>query len=67
MSKWASAAPNSGYCFNDHDLHTFFHRLSSNRPTKCGKEKYPFDGHCQCEKEMDDHLLASQQIFKMSR
>jgi hypothetical protein len=21
-------------------------------------------GHCQCKKEMDDHLLASQQIFE---
>jgi hypothetical protein len=32
------------------------HRLSINRPTKRGKEKSPSDGHCQCEKEMDDHL-----------
>jgi hypothetical protein len=40
------------------------HRLSVNRPTKLGKEKFPFDGHIQCEKEMDDHLLACQQIFK---
>jgi hypothetical protein len=29
-----------------------------------GKEKSPSDGHCQCEKEMDDHLLACQQIFE---
>jgi hypothetical protein len=34
------------------------HRLSINRPTKRGKEKSPSDGYCQCEKEMDDHLLA---------
>jgi hypothetical protein len=40
------------------------HRLSINRPTKRGKEKSPSDGHCQCEKEMDDHLLACQQIFE---
>jgi hypothetical protein len=33
-------------------------RLSINRPTKRGKENSPSDGHCQCEKEMDDHLLA---------
>jgi hypothetical protein len=38
-----------------------YHILSINRPTKCGKEKSPSDGHCQCEKEMDDHLLACQQ------
>jgi hypothetical protein len=41
------------------------HKLSINRPTKRGKEKSPSDGHCQCEKEMDDHLLACQQIFKI--
>jgi hypothetical protein len=40
------------------------HRLSINRPTKRGKEKSPSDGHCQCKKEMDDHLLACQQIFE---
>jgi hypothetical protein len=33
------------------------HRLSLNRPTKRGKEKSPSDGHCQFEKEMNDHLL----------
>jgi hypothetical protein len=32
--------------------------------TKRGKEKSLSDGHCQCEKEMDDHLLAYQQIFE---
>jgi hypothetical protein len=32
--------------------------------TKRGKEKSRFDGHCQCEKDMDDHLLACQQFFK---
>jgi hypothetical protein len=36
------------------------HRLSINRPTKIEKEKVPSDGHCQCEKEMDNHLLACQ-------
>jgi hypothetical protein len=40
------------------------HRLSINKPTKRGKEKFPFDGHCQCEKAMDDHLLACQQILE---
>jgi hypothetical protein len=40
------------------------HRLSINRPTKRGKEKSPSDGHCHCEKEMDDHLLACLQIFE---
>jgi hypothetical protein len=40
------------------------HRLSINRPTKRGKEKSLSDGHCPCEKEMDDHLLACQQIFE---
>jgi hypothetical protein len=34
------------------------HRLSSNRLTKRGKE------NSQCEKEMDDHLLACQQILE---
>jgi hypothetical protein len=42
----------------------FSHRLSINKPTKRGKEKSPFDGHCQCEKEMDNHLLACQQILE---
>jgi hypothetical protein len=36
------------------------HRLSFNRPRKRGKKKSPSDGHYQCEKEMDDHLLACQ-------
>jgi hypothetical protein len=27
-------------------------------------KRSPFDGHFQCEKEMDDHLLAWQQIFE---
>jgi hypothetical protein len=35
-------------------------KLSINRPTKRGKEKSPSNGHCQCEKEMEDHLLACQ-------
>jgi hypothetical protein len=38
----------------------YTHRLSINRPIKCGKEKSPSDGHCHCEKEMDDHLVACQ-------
>jgi hypothetical protein len=42
------------------------HRLSINIPTKRGKEKSPSDGHCQCEKEMDDHLVACQQFLKES-
>jgi hypothetical protein len=36
------------------------HTLSINRPTKRGKEKSSSDKHCQCEKEVDDHLLACQ-------
>jgi hypothetical protein len=39
------------------------HRATINVPTKRGKEKSPSDGHCQCEKEMDDHILASLQFF----
>jgi hypothetical protein len=39
-------------------------RLIINRPTKRGKDKSQFDRHCQCKKEMDDHLLAWQQIFE---
>jgi hypothetical protein len=34
----------------------FDHRLSIDR--KCGKENSSSDGHCQCQKEMDYHLLA---------
>jgi hypothetical protein len=41
----------------------YFHRLSTKRPTKRGKEKSPSDRHCQCEKEMEDHL---QQLLKQS-
>jgi hypothetical protein len=40
------------------------HILSINRSTKRGKGKSPSDGHCSCEKEMDDHLLACQQILE---
>jgi hypothetical protein len=40
------------------------HRLSINRPTKRGKEKSPSNGHCQCEKEMDDHLVACPPLFE---
>jgi hypothetical protein len=43
------------------------HRLSICRPTKRGKEKSPSDGHCACEKEMDDHLLGCQQFFEKVR
>jgi hypothetical protein len=31
------------------------HKLNINRPTKRAKEKSPSDGHCQCEKEMEDN------------
>jgi hypothetical protein len=41
------------------------HRLSINRPTKRGKEKSRSDGHCQCEIEREDYLLACQQIFEI--
>jgi hypothetical protein len=40
--------------------HRISHRLNINRPTKRGKENSQSDGHCQCEKEMDDYLLACQ-------
>jgi hypothetical protein len=36
------------------------HILSINRPTKRRKENSRSDGHCQSEKEMEDHLLACQ-------
>jgi hypothetical protein len=38
----------------------WFHRLSINRPTKRAKENSRSYGLCQCEKEMEDHLLAHQ-------
>jgi hypothetical protein len=41
-------------------LYVLNYRLSINRPTKRGKEKSLSDGHCQCEKEMDNHFLACQ-------
>jgi hypothetical protein len=41
-----------------------FHRLSIKKPTKRGKEKSPSDGHCQCEKEMEDLFQARQQFLK---
>jgi hypothetical protein len=34
-----------------------------NRPTKRGKEKSPSDECCQCERQMDVHLLACQQFW----
>jgi hypothetical protein len=42
----------------------FSHRLSMNRPIKRGKKKSPSDGHCHCEKEIDDHLVPCQQILE---
>jgi hypothetical protein len=42
------------------------HRLGINRPTKGGEEKCSSDGHCQCQKEMDDHLLVCQQFLTES-
>jgi hypothetical protein len=53
------------FCFNTSTLNKGrIHGISINRPTKRGKEKSPFDGHCQCEKEMGDHLLACQSFLK---
>jgi hypothetical protein len=48
-----------------HDMRTYCigHRLSINKPTKRRKEKSPSDGHCQCQKEIDGHLLACPQIL----
>jgi hypothetical protein len=43
------------------------HRLSISRPIKRVKEKSPSDGHCQCEKEIDDHLLACHLILEWER
>jgi hypothetical protein len=37
-------------------IEKYNHRLSINRP-KRGKENSRSDGHCQCEKEMEDHLI----------
>jgi hypothetical protein len=45
-------------------VYTYIYRLSINRPTKRGKEKSSSDGHCQCEKEMNEHLLACQEILE---
>jgi hypothetical protein len=42
------------------------HRLSINLLTKRGKEKSPFNGHFQCKKEIEDHLLTRQQFLKRS-
>jgi hypothetical protein len=42
---------------------TLLHRLNINRATKRGKEKSPEDGHCQCQKEMDDHNTRVLTIF----
>jgi hypothetical protein len=40
------------------------HRFSINRLTKRGKEKSTSDGHCQCEKEMNDHLRVKKFLKK---
>jgi hypothetical protein len=34
-----------------------------NRPTKRGKKKSPSDEHCQCQKDMDVHLLVCQHFL----
>jgi hypothetical protein len=47
-------------------MHFHSHTLSINRPTKRGKEKCPSGGHCQFQKEMDDHLLLCQQFLTES-
>jgi hypothetical protein len=39
--------------------------LVLDRSTKRGKENSRSDGYCQCEKEMEDHLLACQLIFEI--
>jgi hypothetical protein len=44
----------------------YTHRLSFKTPTTRRKEKSPSDGHCQCEIEMDDHLLACQLFLEES-
>jgi hypothetical protein len=41
------------------------HRLSIKRLTKRVKEKSRSDGHSQCEKEIEDHLLACQKLFEI--
>jgi hypothetical protein len=45
------------------DFYWSYHRLVLT--TKRGEEKSRSDGHCECEKEMDDHLLACQQIIEI--
>jgi hypothetical protein len=45
-------------------FHYLNHWLSIIRPKKRGKEKSPSDRHYQCQKEMDDYLLACQQILE---
>jgi hypothetical protein len=52
--------PAQVFYFNGQALHSINHRLSISRPTKRGKENSRSDGHCQCEKDMEDHLLACQ-------
>jgi hypothetical protein len=48
--------PTTGIQHGKNIINRLYHRLSINRQTKRGKEKSPSDGHCQCEKEMDDYL-----------
>jgi hypothetical protein len=51
-------------CCFDCSLKTFlFHRLSINRPTKHGKENSLSDGHCECQKEMNDQLVTGVLII----
>jgi hypothetical protein len=46
------------YTTGDYIIIWIIDLVGINRPTKRGKEKSPSDGHCQCEKQMDNHLLA---------
>jgi hypothetical protein len=66
-NRFVGKAEDTHLCYHVNNLClNCYHRLSINRPTKRGKENSPSDGHGQCEKKMDDHLLACQSLLKES-
>jgi hypothetical protein len=58
--KWVGTCDSFGV--NSWFIYRLNHRFSINIPTKRGKEKSPSDGHCQCQKEMDDHLAINSHL-----
>jgi hypothetical protein len=55
------------YIDSNKNIHCLWFEYGLNRPpTKRGKEKFQSNGHCQCQKEMDYHLLACQQFLTES-